>query len=230
MINMKNIYYILICILFVSCKQSIFLQRKYTDGFYFSKTSADQLTEVRQPKEKKTKTIIKQSYELTKIGDNGDTIILVNGKKIPCVVKTIRRKNITYTDGRSGPVGFYKDVKSSNIARIHFKEGQKEYFNQPNQDGNPILQFGLVKSGKAPKSGMAQFGYIISLITFAVIMLISPTLGFILFFINLGLFISLLTSYHKTLGFKFANGVGKFYAWIFIISFIILLIALVIAF
>jgi hypothetical protein len=227
---MKNIYFILICILFVSCKQSIFLQRKYTDGFYFSKASSDQIIEVRQPKERKTKTIIKQSYELTKSGDNGDTIILVNGKKIPCVVKTIRRKNITYTDGRPGPVGFYKDVKSSNIASIHFKEGEKEYFNQPNQDGNPILQFGLVKLGKAPNSGMAQFGYIMSLLASIVILLIVPPFGFTLFFINLGLFISLTTLYHKTLGYKFANGVGKFYAWIFIISFIILLIALVIAF
>lgn len=215
--------------MFVSCRQSIFLQRKYTDGFYFAKASSDQPIEVRQTKERKPKNIIKQAQELLKNGENGDTIKLVNGKKISCQVKTISRKNITYVDGRPGPVGFNKNIKSSKIASIHFKEGQKEYFNQPNQNGNPILQFGLVKIGKAPNSGMAQFGYVMSLLASTVILLIFPPVGISLIFINLGLFISLTTLYHKTLGYKFVNGVGKFYAWIFIISFIILLISLVIA-
>ncbi|MBK6523493.1 MAG: hypothetical protein IPG08_14900 [Sphingobacteriaceae bacterium] len=163
MISIKNICYILVCIMFVSCKQSIFLNRKYTDGFYFSKTGSVDVKKTHKVKTKNTASTFSDKADVVMVKSEPltDTIILNSGRKVTCKVKTVERKKITYTDGQPGPTGTNnKIMRNKNIARIHFNGGQKNTSN--NIIRTAIQYFSLILFEPENLTiGARGFGYIL---------------------------------------------------------------------
>lgn len=217
--------------MFVSCKQSIFLKRKYTDGFFFSKTGAPHLKEIHQAQSKNIVPAFSEQADVVIVRPEPltDTIILNSGRKVPCKVKTIERKKITYTDGISGPAGSNKIMMSKKVARIHFKEGQKEYFTQHDPKGNPILQFDFIRTGKPPRSGLAFLGYILIMLTSFGLVVASIFIGLLFLALSLVALVWLSSSNYETVGFKIVRGFGKFIGILFIAAVAALLLIILIA-
>lgn len=214
----------------VSCKQSIFLQRKYTAGLYFSKTGAIQLKEIHQTKTNNADITVSVQTAITTITEPlTDTIILNSGKKVPCIVKTIQRKVITYTDNEPGPAGEKKFVKNKKVARIHFNDGKKEYITQPNQSGNPLLQFDFIRHSKQPRTGMAIFGYIQLLLTGFGLIIASVFIGLLFITFALTSLIVISSINYESLVFKMLLGIGKFFGVLFFVTLSIIILALFIA-
>ncbi len=229
-INMRIICCILICLMSVSCKQGIFLKRKYTDGFYFSKAGSVHLKEIHQAKTNNTSvTFSKEIQNIKPLEPLTDTIILTSGKKLPCKVKVIQRKSITYTDGRSGPTGPNKIIKNKKVARIHFKEGQKEYFTQYHSNANPILQFDHIRTRPLPGVGMAFFGYVLIVITGLSLVVAQVFFGFFFLLLAFAALIILSSPNYESLAYKITRGFGKFIGILFLAGLGTLLLILIIA-
>ncbi len=218
--------------MFVSCKQSIFLNRKYTDGFYFSKTGSVDVKKTHKVKTKNTASTFSEQADVVMVKSEPltDTIILNSGRKVPCKVKTVERKKITYTDGQPGPTGTNnKIMRNKNIARIHFNGGQKEYFKQYHSNGNPILQFDFIRTGKPPRSGLAVFGYILIMLTSFGLVVASVFIGLFFLALSIAALVLMSAGNYEALGFKIVRGFGKFIGILFLASLAALLLILIIA-
>lgn len=179
------------------------------DGFYFSRTASVQSKTIDElPKQEKgfTEEIIVPSQR-----SNNDTILLITGARIPCTIETITKRKITYSNSRE-PWN-KKIVRNKKVSSIHFNGQQREYFKERHSEGNPILQFGLVKETAESDVTTGTVGYILLLISSLGAVAITPVFLFftILF---LGLLIGINTMNHETVGFKIINGFGKFISYL----------------
>lgn len=220
---MKSIYLLLCATLMMSCKSS-FIKRKYMSGHFVSRSASVHSKEIDNFGQHNTNEFI-ETVAFEKPKSNKDTIFLTSGIRIPCSVETITKKRITYTIIENP---YTKQIiRNRKVMSIHFNGTQREYFKQPNIDGNPVLQFGLVAQSKKPKIGISAFGYVVLL--FSSIGAVAASLTFFpLLIIFLVLLILLTTMNHETIGFKAIRGFGAFFGYLTLISFSALILLLLI--
>jgi hypothetical protein len=225
-IKSNQILILLVSILLISCKQNSFLNRRYTDGSYHSNSKTLHLKDIHSQKASETErseTMVEKKVPYEPLTD---TIILNNGKRIPCKVKQIDRNRITYIDNAEGYWGSEKFVTNKNAKRIDFKGNQKEYFTEEDPSGNPLLQYGLFEIN-ARKNGMAIFGAVVTLTTG--MFLLAASIPVALIVITLGLFTLInVTSAPTNSGkYKGFNAFGKFMGFVTLFALLLLLIILV---
>lgn len=216
---------IFVSIVFMSCKQSLFLKRRYTNGIYFSKSGSVDLKNVHESHATSHKVLTRSATAPLSTEHLSDTLLLNNGKRISCKVQTVERKQITFTCN-----GTSKVIRSADVAQINYEGHQKEFISKYDSEGNPLLQFGLVHGQKKSRGsdGMAIFGYVITLITGAILIPAAPLFGFPFFLLHLSLLIAHEVVNYESVGFKVLNGIGKFYGWLFIITLGLMLLLLLI--
>ncbi len=217
------------CLASVSCKQSLFLKRKYTDGFFFSKGTTVQLKNIHSQKMKNDGGAIAMSIVSKPNLPPADTIFTTSGKRIPCKVKAITQKIIVYSEEPD----YSKDIRTYKVASIHFNGRQREYLTERNEDANPLLQYGIFdqnsSNAKPRKAGLAIFGYVPMLITGVVLLASVPLLGGLFTLLSLSLLIVVSVADTSSDGYKTARAIGRFLGILYITVAALLLAILVIA-
>jgi len=214
MTKLNYIICLIIGLAFVSCKQPLFLKRRYTNGFYFWRTGSVDLKNIQELECDKNMALIMKTSVAPPDKTISDTLVLTNGKKIPCKVKTVEQKQITYNSH-----GITKIVRNKDVAVINYEGNQKEYIFKHHPSENPLLQIGLFKPEARPYAGMAVFGYIIALIIGALLIPVFPVFGVTFFLLHTSLLIAHELVSCQSFYYKFLNLIGRFYSWLTVISF-----------
>jgi hypothetical protein len=212
----------------MSCKQGTFLKRKYTSGIYVSKSKPLHLKDIF---EQKTSTNVDQLAIVAKNTLHEpltDTIIMNTGKRIPCKVRTITNKRITYTDNVVGPLGPNKSIVSRKIRRIDFNGFQKEYFSEINPNGNPLIQTGLIDSGER-KNGLSIFGSVLTMLFGMILVVAAPAIGILVLAFSIGMLVAVCAAPTSSDTYKGFNGFGKFLGILYLTALIVSFFALVFA-
>lgn len=247
--------YLLIMIGATSCNH-VFMQRKYTQGFYHAdnkkirQKSTDQncrqsirptiksneITVVLQanssnqqtPKQKLNVRLLRinEHSSAHTISECGDTILLNNNKKVNCKVISIDHEKINYKDCRLSTRPLLT-LSNKEIKLIKFENGAKEYFQSSHPESNHLIVTKTKTRVERKHNGLAIFGYIATLIIGIFTLFAFPIAGMIITLLSiLGIFF---LSYNKTsdVGYLISKGFGKFLGIIYLTSLVISVLAII---
>jgi hypothetical protein len=212
----------------MSCKQGMFLKRKYTAGLYVSKSKTLYLKEIHGQNLNDNVTSLALVAKNTPHESLTDTITLNSGKRIPCKVKTITNKRIAYFDNKGGPTSPNKSMANRKIKRIEFNGAQKEYFTEINPNGNPLIQTGLIDTDER-KNGLSIFGSIFTMVFGIILIFVTPPIGMLVLAFSTGMLAAVCSAPTSSSTYKGFNSVGKFLGLLYLTSLVVSLFALAFA-